>query len=42
MRLSYDELVDVEIMIILGIGDSRFERLLYGRGNAPALEREFR
>ena len=39
--LGDDQLVDVEIMIVLGVGDRRFERLLDRSGDAAAREGQF-
>ena len=40
ISLGDHQLVDVEIMVVLGIGDRRFERLLDRAGDAPAREGE--
>ena len=36
MRLGDDEIVDVEIMIVLGVGDRRFQALAHVSGDALA------
>src|SRR5690606_3610554 len=38
--LGDDECIDIEVMIVLGIGNSRLQRLLDGAGNALAREFE--